>query len=88
MKVLEIKDIVRKNVPIYYRMFYSGTARLELVNITVEHQIDFSVEMLPTGDKKVLITTPEKTIDYPLLPVLQELKAAIIALDADGKLPL
>jgi hypothetical protein len=87
MKVLEIRDIVRKDVPIYYRMFYSGTARMELINITVEHQIDFSVEMLPTGDKKVLIT-PDKAIDYPLLPVLNELKSAIIALDADGKLPL
>jgi hypothetical protein len=87
MKVLEIRDIVRKDVPIYYRMFYSGTARMELINITVEHQIDFSVEMLPTGDKKVLITH-DKPIDYPLIPVLNELKAAIIALDADGKLPL
>jgi hypothetical protein len=87
MKVLEIRDIVRKDVPIYYRMFYSGTARMELINITVEHQIDFSVEMLPTGDKKVLITH-DKQIDYPLLPVLNELKSAIIALDADGKLPL
>jgi hypothetical protein len=87
MRVLEIKNIVRKNVPIYYRMFYSGIVRMELINATVEHQIDFSVEMLPTGDKKVLIT-PVKPIDYPLLPVLKELKAAIIALDADGKLPL
>jgi hypothetical protein len=87
MKILEIKNIVRKNVPIYYRMFYTGIVRMELTNKTVEHQIDFSIEMLPTGDKKILIT-PVQPIDYPLIPLLRELKATITALDADGKLPL
>lgn len=87
MKVLEIKEIVRKDVPIYYKMFYSGVAVMELVNASVERQIDFSMEMKPTGQKQILITL-NKPVDYPLVPLLREIKKYINTLDQNGALPL
>ncbi|MDR3302875.1 MAG: hypothetical protein LBS86_00500 [Treponema sp.] len=88
MKVLEIRDVTRKDVPIYYRMFFSATAQVELLNEqTVERKIDFSIEIMPTGMKKILVTLTE-SIDYPLVPIIKELKTAIDTLDSNGKLPL
>ena len=88
MKVLGIKDIIRKDVPIYYRMFFSGCASLELLNASlVERQIDFSIEIKPTGVKEILVTLADP-VDYPLIPLIKALKTAIDDLDKNGKLPL
>jgi hypothetical protein len=86
MRILEIKDIVRKDIPIYYRMYYSGFAIMELMNRPVERQIDFSIEMKPTGQKEILITIAEP-VDYPLIPLIKELKKYIDILDTNGNLP-
>ncbi|MDR1325038.1 MAG: hypothetical protein LBK00_03265 [Treponema sp.] len=88
MKVLEIKNIVRKDVPIYYRMFFSGCACLELAaNNSIERQINFSIEIKPTGLKEIIVALDEP-VDYPLLPLKKALKAAIEDLDHNGNLPL
>ncbi|MDR2418498.1 MAG: hypothetical protein LBD79_05545 [Treponema sp.] len=87
MKVLGIKNIIRKDVPIYYRMFFSGCACLELVaNNSVERQIDFSIEIKPTGLKEILVVLAEP-VDYPLVPLIRALKVAIEDLDKNGNLP-
>jgi hypothetical protein len=87
MKVIEIKNIVRKDVPIYYRMFFSGCAGLELgPGNSVERQIDFSIEIKPTGVKEIRVTLAEP-VDYPLFPVVKALKTAIDDLDKNGQLP-
>jgi hypothetical protein len=88
MKVLEIKNIVRKDIPIYYRMFFSGCAILELLaNSPIERQIDFSIEIKPTGVKEIFVTLVEP-VDYPLIPLIKALKTAIDELDKNGSLPL
>ncbi len=86
MRILEIKDIIRKDVPIYYRMYYSGVAVMELINETTERKIDFSIEIKPTGEKEILITVDEP-VDYPLVPIIRELKKYIDKLYGDRKLP-
>ena len=86
MKIVEIKNIVRKDVPIYYRRLYSGIAVLELLNKPVEVSIDFQIEHKPTGQREIGITSLGK-IDYPLTPLQKELKQFIGALDSNGKLP-
>ena len=87
MKITEIKDIVRKDVPIYYRRLYSGTAVMELISKRVEVPLDFQIEHKPTGQKDIAITLSEK-IDYPLVPLQKELKKFISDLDSSGKLPV
>ena len=86
MKVLEIKSITRKDVPIYYRRLYSGVAVLELLNNSAEIPLDFQIEQKPTGQIEISITSMGK-VDYPLVPLQKELKQFIGGLDSNGKLP-
>ncbi|GAB6391928.1 MAG: hypothetical protein MdMp014T_1301 [Treponematales bacterium] len=86
MKVLRVKDIVRKDAPIYYRMDYSGVAALELPGGEVERRVDFSVETTPSGTREITITHVEP-VDYPLVPLMRELKRFISGLAEKGGLP-
>jgi hypothetical protein len=87
MKILEIKDVVRKDVPIYYRRFYTGIVVMELINKSVEVHIDFSVEIKPTGQKEILVNLLDR-VDYPLIPLNKELKKILDRMDSTGELPV
>jgi len=86
MRIIEIKNMTRKDMPIYYRRFYSGVAVLELVNRPVEFPLDWQIEHKPTGQIEIAISI-KQSVDYPLVPLQKELKKYIGALDSDGKLP-
>jgi hypothetical protein len=86
VRVLEIKNIVRKDFPIYYRRLYVGDAVVELINRSVETPIEFQIEHMPTGRIEISVTF-QKTVDYPLVPLVKELKNFISVLDSGGKLP-
>jgi hypothetical protein len=68
MKVLAIKDMIRKDVPIYYRKLYTGVAVLEMARGNQDFRLDFTIEYKPTGQKEVSVTLLEK-VDYPLVPL-------------------
>jgi len=87
MKVIEIRDLARKDVPIYYRRLYSGIVVLELINSIVDVPLDFQIEHKPTGHTEISITSSMEKVDYPLIPLKKELKRFIGSLDSDGKLP-
>ncbi|MDR0689362.1 MAG: hypothetical protein LBG08_03715 [Spirochaetaceae bacterium] len=86
MKIVEIKDIIRKDVPIYYRRHFSGVAILELVNKRIERRIDFMIETKPTGEKEISLSLSDP-VDYPLAPLIKELKTFVGDLDNNGGLP-
>jgi len=86
MKIVTIKNIVRKDVPIYYRRLYTGIAVLELINTSQEVSLDFQIEHKPTGAVEIAITLLTK-VDYPLVPLQKELKKFIGDLDSAGQLP-
>jgi len=86
MQIIEIKNIVRKDFPIYYRRLYSGIATLELVNKPVDVPLDFQIEQKPTGHTEIGVTLAG-IVDYPLVPLQRELKNYINSLDVSGKLP-
>ncbi|MDR2747133.1 MAG: hypothetical protein LBB77_06745 [Treponema sp.] len=86
MKILEVKNIVRKDVPIYYRRLYTCVAVIEVINKSQSIRLDFSIEHKPTGQKEILITFIDK-VDYPLVPLNSALKKAIDDLDSAGSLP-
>jgi hypothetical protein len=86
MKIRHIKNIIRKDVPIYYRRLFSGIAEMELLHKPVERAIDFTIETKPTGQKHISVTMAE-TVDYPLVPIVRELKKIINDLDEGGELP-
>ncbi|GAB1481611.1 hypothetical protein MASR2M78_04260 [Treponema sp.] len=86
VKKVEIIDIVRKDVPIYYRRIFTATAILSLMGQRLQRRIEFTIETKPTGAKDVAVNLIE-TLDYPLIPILRELKEIINELDKTGALP-
>ena len=86
MKVNAIKDMIRKDVPIYYRKLYTGVAVIEMGKGPEDYRIDFTIEIKPTGQKEISVSFIDK-IDYPLVPMNKELKTFIDELDNAGGLP-
>ena len=86
MKVISVKDIVRKDVPIYYRLLYTGVAVIELTKDPEDFRIDFSIEIKPTGQKEIVVSFLDD-IHYPLLPVIKDLKTYIDTMHTNGTLP-
>jgi len=86
MNVVAIKDIVRKDIPIYYRLLYTGVAAIELSGKEANYRIDFSIEIKPTGKKEIAVTFLDE-VDYPLVPVMREMKKAIEFMHSNGELP-
>jgi hypothetical protein len=86
MKVVCIKDIIRKDVPIYYRLLYTGVAVIELAKGAENYRIDFTIEIKPTGQKEISVTFLDN-LEYPLLPVIKELKVIINKMHEDEFLP-
>ena len=86
MKVLGIDNIRRKDIPIYYRQLYTGVAVLELTKGTVNYPIDFSIEVKATGQTVINITFLDD-MDYPLVPVVQDLRKIIDSMRVNEELP-
>jgi len=86
MKIITLKDMIRKDVPIYYRKLYTSVAVIELNNKQNEYRIDFSMEIKPTGQKEFNVNFID-AVDYPLVPVVKELKKYIAELEAADGLP-
>jgi hypothetical protein len=86
MKVVTVKDIVRKDIPIYYRLLYTGVAVLELTKDAADYRIDFSIEIKPTGQKEITVSFLDD-LDYPLVPIIKELKKYIDTMHTNGLLP-
>jgi hypothetical protein len=87
MKIQQIRDIIRKDVPIYYRREFNGMLEVELLGKGEERSIDFIIETLPTGMNQVVSVELGEPLDYPLVPLMKELKQYISKLDEDGGLP-
>jgi len=86
MKVITVKDIVRKDVPIYYRLLYTGVAVIEMTTDATDYRIDFSIEIKPTGQREIIVSFLDEP-DYPLVPVIKELKKYIDTMHQNGALP-
>ncbi len=86
MTILDITDIIRKENFIYYRREFTAKALYDLPGKKTEGKIEFTIETEPTGKKdiRVMLLDP---IDYPVLSVIQHLKAFIATLENEDKLP-
>lgn len=86
MKLNQIADLVKKNVPLHYRNEYTANAVFDLADgKSLSRRIEFVVEMSPIGSKDIRINFVDP-IDYPLVPVLKSLKEEIQILDRKGSL--
>jgi len=87
MFVQEISNITKKKMLISYRREYQAQASIKLNGSIMEnHHIEFSLEMTPYGEKLIRIRFLDD-INYPLVPLMQELKTKIKDLETAGTLP-
>lgn len=86
MKVLEIKDITKKNIPLHYRNEFKGSAVFEYIPQKQEESpVEFTLEHSASGNIDISVKILKK-INYPLLPAIASLKAHIRSLEKQGKL--
>ncbi len=87
MVVRELNNIHRKHMLISYRREYHADVMISLHNQDAKpYQIEFSLEMTPLGGNIVrvkMLTEP----DYPLIPLMNEIKERIAGMDRDDSLP-
>ena len=86
MTVLDISNIIRKENFIYYRREFKAEAIIDLPGKKHAGPIEFTIETAPTGKKEVSVTLLD-SVDYPLIPIMRNLKEFIIQLDNTGSLP-
>lgn len=86
MTILALNDIIRKENFIYYRREFTAKALIDLPGHQGVSQIEFTIETEPTGRKDIRVHLID-SIDYPLLPIVKQLKEYILGLDHEGRLP-
>ncbi len=85
--IQDILNIRKKHMLISYRREYIADALIELSsNKSKDYKIEFSIEMTPLGTSIVRVKMVDD-LDYPLLPLLNELKQRITDMERDKLLP-
>ena len=86
MKLVEITNIVKKDVPLHYRREFSGSALFcDTHDRQVVSAVNFAIEYKHSGHFDVSVNL-SGSINYPLIPAIRMLKAHIIALEKRGAL--
>ena len=83
MEVIELKDIVKKDMAIDYRRVYTATAVIDMAGTQVETKIEMALEHTPLGEVGIKVTLLE-SLDYPLIPVLKKITEKARILQQDG----
>jgi hypothetical protein len=86
MRVVELKNLQRNNIPIFYLKKFTGRAVLEFRDNTTEKSVEFIVERKPSGAIEVRVTILDE-LEYPLIPVVRGLKTYITEMESEGRLP-
>ena len=86
MRVVELQNLVREDVQIFYIRKYAATAVLDLNARTANVDIEFSIEMNSLGIKEFSLSIKTQ-IDYPLIPVRKSILDYLTNLEVEGKLP-
>lgn len=85
MRVVDLKEISKKDSPLHYRGEYTGTAVVELgTGHDVECRLSFVLEHSATGTVGVTINLLQE-IPYPVVPVLGALKSYIVEQERSGR---
>jgi len=86
MKVIGIRDIQRKKAAIEYRRMYTGTATLSLNGASsIDVPIEFALEQTALGSIDISVKLLRE-IEYPVPPVINEIKEYIHKLSTTGQL--
>ncbi len=85
-RIVELRDVTRKESPISYRRSYTAEAVIEtLATRRFSQKVTFTIEEDALGQRDVTVKLLGD-IEYPLLPVLSALRDHVGTLDRSGKL--
>ncbi len=86
MKVIEIKNLKKKEIPLHYRNEYSASVVFETnKQIKLEKRCEFILERSAIGSIDISVNLLDD-LEYPLIPAIRTLKQYILNLDKEGKL--
>lgn len=86
MKVLELKELNRRDSTIHYIKEFTGVAVLTAGTVKAETDISFTLEHKPLGAPELTVRIMDP-LDWPLLPVIRALREHILDLERTGRLP-
>ncbi len=86
MKILEIRNVTKKDLPLHYRNEFSGSLVYEtLAKQKEEKRVEFCLEKNALGEVDVRVNFLEE-INYPLIPAIQSIKTYILDMQKKGQL--
>ena len=86
MKVVDLTNVRRKETLLYYRKEFQADAILQFLEETTSAPVEFVLEHKATGGVEVRVTLTGD-LDYPIMPVVANLKRYILDLHQRGSLP-
>ncbi len=88
MELLEIRNILKKDIPLHYREDFSCIAVFsdKRFSENLEIPVDFSLEHNALGGKDVVVNIKKEDLDYPLLPIKKTIRQYILDLDKERKI--
>ena len=86
MRVIELKDVLRKETHLHYRREFTACAVLDILDRPMEKRIEFTMESTPLGTLKVNVHLIDQ-VEYPVIPILSGIKDFVTDLDRRGHLP-
>lgn len=86
MRVIELRDLLRKETHLHYRREFTAKAVLDILDRSIEKRIEFSMEKTPLGSTTVKVTLIDP-VEYPVLPLISGIRDFVSDLERDGSLP-
>ncbi len=86
MHIRELRNLKRKDLPLAYRRTFTADAVFEGKNSGQRTQaVEFDLEQDARGSTSISVRLVGEA-QYPIIPLMRELRAYISSLNAEGKL--
>lgn len=86
MKVVELRDLARRDSPVHYIKELTAVAVFELGPTRSESDVAITLEHKPLGPPEVRVRLLDP-IDLPTVPVIRAVQNYVAQLEREGKLP-
>jgi hypothetical protein len=86
MRVVEMRDLCRRDSPVFYIKELTAVAVIEWGQRQSESDVAITLEHRPLGPPEVRIHLLD-AVEWPTLPVIHAIKEYIVDLERTGRLP-
>jgi len=86
MRVVELRDLFRRDSPVHYIKELTAVAVVEWNQRQSESDIAITLEHKPLGPPDVRVHLLD-AVEWPTLPIIHAIKEFVVELERSGKLP-